>query len=268
MEKQGEIFTFGFMAYGVKVGIKTNSLMFHNRVRSEISTILPVEIFKSHFEEAEHIIILSDLDLQGFEVEIVQSETFRTFDKESAFQFFVRNVRTLIAEFAVAKVVLHAGVVSINGKALLLPAKSRHGKSSLVAALIGSGADYYSDDFAVLDEDGLVHPFPKMISLRSGVNSFVQEDHSIEKFGCQIGDRPVPVGLVLITEFESNAIWDPKTISPSQAIMEILPHTIPIRRNPEFALSVLNKVLSRAIILKSKRPDASAIISYIKTLLN
>ena len=42
------------------------------------------------------------------------------------------------------------------------------GKTTLVAALVRAGATYYSDEFAPLDADGLVHPYAQPLSLRDG----------------------------------------------------------------------------------------------------
>jgi len=64
---------------------------------------------------------------------------------------------------------IHAAVVERNGKAVLLPAPSRHGKSTLTSALVDAGYGFLSDDMAVLDlHTGRVFPFPLGLSLRAG----------------------------------------------------------------------------------------------------
>ena len=69
--------------------------------------------------------------------------------------------------------------------------------------------------------------------------------------------------MVLITEFEAGAQWKPEIISAGEGIMEILPHTIPIRYKPEFSLQVLNKLVNRAIIAKSKRGEAKELVEKL-----
>ena len=61
---------------------------------------------------------------------------------------------------------MHAGVVGWNGRALLLPGRTLSGKTTLVAELLRAGATYYSDELAVLDARGRVHPFPKPLAIR------------------------------------------------------------------------------------------------------
>jgi len=64
---------------------------------------------------------------------------------------------------------IHAGVVACGGKALILPATTQGGKSTLTAALIHAGYRYLSDDTAPIDgPSGLVFPFPLGLSLRPG----------------------------------------------------------------------------------------------------
>ena len=71
-----------------------------------------------------------------------------------------------VAELAPQLIFVHAGVVGWRGRAIVIPGRSYSGKSTLVAALLRAGATFYSDEFAVLDREGNVHPFPRLLSLR------------------------------------------------------------------------------------------------------
>ena len=71
-----------------------------------------------------------------------------------------------VAEYAPEFVFVHAGVVAWQGRALLLPGVSHAGKSTLVAELVRAGATYYSDEFALLDSHGRVHPFARDLRIR------------------------------------------------------------------------------------------------------
>ncbi len=174
-----------------------------------------------------------------------------------------------VAEFADSKVFLHAGVVGWKNRAIVIPARSWSGKSTLVAELIKKGAVYYSDEYAVLDADGNVHPFPKWISLRPPKPPYTQLDYAVESFGGVAGSEPIQVGLVLITKYRKDKKlpkkWQPRRLSGGRGIMEILPHALPVRNKPKFVLEVLNKLTTRAIIVKTVRGEAD---EFVVALLN
>jgi hypothetical protein len=163
-------------------------------------------------------------------------------------------LRISVAEYARENVFIHAGVVGWKGKAIIVPANSYAGKTTLVTELVKNGAAYYSDEYAVLDEQGLVHPFPRDLSVRD--DSFNEMDVPVADFGGVTGTEPIPVGAVVITEFKEDGAWNPVKLTAGQGIMEVIPHTIPRNFNTKFSLKVLNTAISDAIILKSPRGDA------------
>ena len=60
---------------------------------------------------------------------------------------------------------VHAGAVLWGERALLLPGVTHAGKSSLVAELLRRGATYFSDEYALIDSEGRVHPYPRPLLL-------------------------------------------------------------------------------------------------------
>jgi hypothetical protein len=91
------------------------------------------------------------------------------------------QLRIYVGLNAPNRIFVHAGVVGHRGTAIVIPGLSFAGKTTLVLALVRAGAVYYSDEFAVLDERGRVHPYAKPVSVREGGE--VQTDHEIERFG-------------------------------------------------------------------------------------
>jgi hypothetical protein len=136
----------------------------------------------------------------------------------------------------------------------------------LVTELVKNGATYYSDEYAVLDENGLVHPFPRDLSVRD--SSFNERDVPVAAFGGVTGTEPIPVGAVIITVFEENGTWEPVKLTVGQGILEVIPHTIPRNFNTKFSLKVLNTAISDAIILKSPRGEASELALNCLSLLD
>jgi hypothetical protein len=63
---------------------------------------------------------------------------------------------------------LHAGVVGRNGRCILLPAAAGSGKSSLTAALVHAGYDYFSDEVALVEPGTFrVRPVPLATCVKS-----------------------------------------------------------------------------------------------------
>jgi hypothetical protein len=67
-------------------------------------------------------------------------------------------------------VLIHAGVVIDHaGRAVVLPARSGAGKTTLVAGLVIDGYGYFSDEAAAIDPTtGAIHAFPKALTVKQG----------------------------------------------------------------------------------------------------
>ncbi len=64
---------------------------------------------------------------------------------------------------------VHAGVVSAEGRCVLIPGDADAGKSTLVGALVAAGLEYLSDEAALLRLDApLVAPYRRSLSLEPG----------------------------------------------------------------------------------------------------
>jgi hypothetical protein len=258
-----EEYQFKFESYGVKIGVKSNSRRFLKKIENHLKNIVPTGLVIDNTLEAEHDFLIN-VEKSGLYELYKDGEKLTYGDsEENFFNFSSSKLRLTIAEYADSRVFIHAGVVGWKGKAIVLPARSFQGKTTLVAELIKRGAIYYSDEYAVLNEEGLVHPFPKTLSLRGIIDKYKQVEKTPESFGGKVGTEPIPVGMVLLTEYEAGAVWEPKIISAGNGIMEILAHTIPIRYKPQFTLQVLNKMANRAIIAKSKRSEAKDLVEML-----
>jgi hypothetical protein len=179
----------------------------------------------------------------------------RSADLDDLFMRFESNLRLFVAEFAKRRVFVHAGVVAWKGQAIIIPGRSYSGKSTLVAELVRAGATYYSDEFAVLDARGRVHPFIKPIELRTE-GTYIQSKFDVSEIGGRSGKKPLPIGLVLITRYRAGASWRPKKLSSGKSALEILLHTVSARRDPESALGALRHVVGQAEVLKGVRGES------------
>ncbi len=175
--------------------------------------------------------------------------------------------RLKIAEHAVGMTFLHAGVVRWGDKAIVLPAQSNQGKTSLVVELVRRGALYYSDEYAVFDREGYVHPFSKPVSVREDPESPLQNDYDVEVFGGRKGTEKAEVAMIVFTSYSSGSEWSPKKLTPAADVLEMVKHCVPIRRNPEASLEALRNVANSAPAFASPRGEAKTASQNIIDLL-
>jgi len=107
----------------------------------------------------------------------------------------------------------------------------------------------------VLDKEGLVHPYPRPLSIR-GNNGQPASKTPVEALGGQAGIEPLPVGLVIVTKFQPGATWRPRKLTPGQALLALMDNTVAARRNPAHSMPILKQAVTGAITLKSKRGEA------------
>jgi hypothetical protein len=182
----------------------------------------------------------------------------RTSDLRHALAVLESELRQSLAARARGRIFVHAGVVGWRGRAIVIPGRSRSGKTTLVAELVRAGAAYLSDEFAVLDARGRVHPFPKPLSIRgAGGCDFHVQRPSAEDLGGVRGMGPLPVGLVVLAQHRPDVTWRPERLSAGQAVIEMLAHTVPARLRPAASLAALERAVSRAVVVRGERGEAS-----------
>jgi hypothetical protein len=167
----------------------------------------------------------------------------------------VNDLQRTLAHRADGLVFVHAGAVAWEGRALVLPGRSRSGKSELVAALVRAGAAYLSDEFAVFDGDGLVHPYARPIALRQSDDTRVWTP--AETLGARTAARPVPTGFIAFLRFSPGARWRPRRLSAGQTVLGLLRHTVAARRRLALVRSVLVPVASSVSATTGARGEAS-----------
>lgn len=190
----------------------------------------------------------------------------RTRSLEELLETLESRARLFVAERARRRVFVHAGAVGWRGRAILIPGRSQAGKSSLVAELVRAGASYYSDEFAVLDARGRVHPFAKPLSLRAEGESR-QTRTPVESLGGASGARPLTVGLVLITEYKRGARFRPRALTAGRGALALFEHVIAARREPAESLATLSQVTMQARVFKGRRGEARDAAREILSML-
>jgi hypothetical protein len=179
----------------------------------------------------------------------------RSWSEDDVLGHFKAWVNLSIATLAPRHVFVHAGVVAWRGQAIIIPGSSCSGKTTLVAELVRQGADYLSDEYAVLDAHGRVYPFPKPISMREP-NGLDQVDVPVEDFGGRQCRSPKPAGLILLTKYEPGSDWQPNKLSSGRGVFGLLEHCSAARRSPKRTLRTLGRLASRAQVIRTPRGEA------------
>lgn len=168
--------------------------------------------------------------------------------------------QVFVAEMAPGLVFVHAGVVGWHGRAVVVAGASWSGKTTLVAELVRAGATYYSDEYAVLDEQGCVHPYPQPLAIREPDRRLRLDAADL---GGTVGTCPLPVGLALVSTYREGAQWQPTVLSGGRAVLALVAHTVSFRRQPAAALRALERVVATATVLDGVRGAAAEVARQI-----
>ena len=254
-----------FTSYGVRVGVRVNDAS----ILEEVIARLPPGSKPASFQVVDQLYSVisgganSDAKVRRLNVayaNLIRISRSRKFD--DLLDAFESHVQLTVAEHAPRRIFVHAGVVGWKDRAILIPGMSHSGKTTLVDRLIRAGATYYSDEYAVLDKRGLVHPYPRALGMRTP-NSFESKKVRAEEIGAEVGTRPLRVGLVVSTNFRDGARWRPRLLSRGKGVLELMANTVSARSQPELALTVLPRALEAAHILKGVRGEAGEIVDSI-----
>jgi hypothetical protein len=179
---------------------------------------------------------------------------------DAALKTLQKEIHLCVAEHASHHVFIHAGVVVWNNRAIVLPGFSHAGKSTLVWSFVKAGAIYYSDEYAVFDEEGCISPFALPISLRmsNGERHLITPD--------SIGASRRKPDFIVFTRYRTGAIWRPRQLQPGSAVLGLIRHSIAIRRNPALVLRILKNVSLQSQAFQGPRGEPSQLLAWIETI--
>ena len=115
---------------------------------------------------------------------------------------------------------LHASAVERDGKALVMTGLSGAGKSTLAALLMTRGWRLMGDEFALVDPaTGMVHAFPRLISLKNEAIGVMQAAAPGARFGPLLADTPKGAIRHLVPDDRSIAAM----LEPARPAMILFP---------------------------------------------
>jgi hypothetical protein len=169
-------------------------------------------------------------------------------------------VRSLRGFYAV-----HAGVVQIGDEAILIPGVTHAGKSSLVAALLQRGAIYFSDEYALLDAEGRVHPYPRPLLVRSGTPH--QAPKLAEDYGAPTGMKPARLGWILALAYSPQEGWRLEPVPQSAGVMLLLRNTPHVLAETPEMIEAFRSAAAGARCCQGSRGDAAEAAGEILRLV-
>jgi len=258
---------YGFVVsyFGVRIAVRANDAELLEKLRA----LVPADARPSRAKVVDHCFsaILGG-PMDGSRIRKMHllygnhDVCFRHRDLEHLFPAFESRFRLAVGALAPRRVFVHAGVVGWKGRAILFPGQSLAGKTTLTAELVRAGASYLSDEFAVLDSQGLVYPYNKPLSIRPEPTS-PQVDTPVEAIGGRATKRALPVGLVVMTSYKEGGRWRARTLTPGRAMLELLGHTVTAWFAPQRSMGALRRIVTNAPVIKSSRGEAADVAPLI-----
>jgi hypothetical protein len=249
-----------FEAYGVTCAVRASSAELLERFRGA----LPPGWRPGVLGEGDATLTVTTDDSLSFLIKHGDEVVGRG-ELDVALDMFDAHVRSLVALSAADYIFVHAGVVAVDGRAIVVPGRSFSGKTTLVAALVRAGADYYSDEFAVIDRGGLVHPYPRHLSLRRDGRPAIDTD--VAELGGRAGAAAISIGVVLVTRYQPNVIWTPTERTAGEGVLALIANAIPALDRPSESLTWLRTAVEPAVVLEGDRGDAvemaAAVLGYV-----
>src|SRR4051812_1543314 len=238
-----------FESFGVRVLVSSDA----PEVLERVPALLPPDAQPCPASAVEELRSIAVVRRAGgsYDFLIGGSPVTTSIDLDFALTLLEAQLRIIVGLHAPNRIFVHAGAVAHEGRVIVIPGLSMAGKTTLVAALVRAGAVYYSDEFAVLDERGLVHPYAKPLSVRDG--ALAQSDRSVESFGGVIGEEPLPIGAIIFTHYQTGAEWMPTRLSPGRAVLAMFENTLAASTRPGEAIRVIKRAIGGGGVLLGGR---------------
>lgn len=258
--KRNQLYATAVHAYGLSIGVRTDD----QSLLTQLLACMPPGSIKHSTGKVDCTFsLVSDTthaDGRIYKLFKDHSLDAQLKDWQEMLEHFESALGIFVAEHSPHHVFVHAGCVGWNGQAIIIPGRSFSGKTSLVAALLRAGATYYSDEYCVLDLEGLVHPYPRRLSVR---NKNGRQRLTAEDFDAEVGLSGISPARLIFTRFTPEGIWQPRPTTPGESVMLLLDNTVCARNKPDLALKILARLAENSEGFFSNRGDADQCAAQI-----
>lgn len=258
----GRATAYAFESFGVRMRVRCD----RPEVARRLPAVLPPVLTPIPLDaEAEEFALVEDR-AGAFTFLRGGSPVSRDVDLEFGLTMLETQVRLFIAAGAPERIFVHAGAVAFGERAVIFPGRSFSGKTTLVASFLRAGATYLSDEFAVLDAVGMVHPFPTKLSVRVGEDE--RRSFGATELGGVDASSSVRLAGIVLVSYRPGAAWAPQEISRGRAVLGLLDNTVAALARHAEALSVFRETTDGRLLLAGERGDAEPVVADLLSRLN
>ena len=250
--------TLGLSSYGVRVRIvDVGDTALTDRLRRVLPpTVLADSTDVPHVTYSVRSSSPSDAAHPAYDVACGNDLRLRNSTEDEVIAWLRTQIDAAVATHSRTALFIHAGVVGWRGRAIVVPGRSMTGKSTLVAELVRRGATYYSDEFAVLTDDGRVHPYARPLVLRERLSD-------ADRLPDSTGIEPLSVLLIVSAPYARDARWAPEVVRGARAVLPLIDNTLLARVEPERMLRIATVLAPTVVTLQGRRPDAESVAPKI-----
>jgi hypothetical protein len=186
----------------------------------------------------------------------------RSIDAAIGWELVESELGLFAAERLDGLVAIHAAMLVLDGRAIVVPGPSHSGKTTLALAAIDAGITVASDEYALVDlASGLVHGWPRPLRIRRG-------DGHIERRALPpSGNRPVPVGMIAAIRYDP-AGSPIAPIGRTDAAIAVLENCVCGASRPTHAFDAAVRITSASLAVAGCHTDATQALQQLLAMLD
>ena len=204
--------------------------------------------------------VLARIGLSDRWVVVPDAETSGDDPPEVAWDLLERSLAVFAALRLENLVAVHAAVIGWHGQALVVPALSGGGKSTLSRAAHEAGATVLSDEYTLIDPtSGLVSGWNRPVRILTG-------DGGVDRLDIAVRSEPIPVGCVAFLTYDADRANTWAEIDRGAASARLLSHTICAKSRPDDSLDAALRALASARAVAGTRGEAADAVAELLAL--
>jgi hypothetical protein len=232
---------------------------------------------------AEHWYSLRTNERGGVDLYLDDVLSARLSEPSQAVDRLLWDINRAVADASDAHLLFHAGGVQFGDRAILLPALSGGGKSTLVTGLVHAGLGYLSDELlACARTDGRVLPYRKPLSLKPGsfaalgglgleppADRFRGEEWYLrpEDLGPDAAGGPCVPALVIVPRYVPGAPTGLRGLTSTESFMALALNSVNLDHHGERGMQVLADLVERCDAFELEMSDLDAACRLVLELV-